>query len=67
MPEFFNLVIVRSEFGRKAKCNFSKNIFDFTTVGDRACSTAIERLHGLHYSVDFIFLPFEIMNSIVEL
>ena len=66
MPEFFYLVIVQAEFGRKAKRNFSKNIFDFTTVGDRDCVPAIEHLHALHYSVYLIFLSFGIMDSIVE-
>ena len=43
-----------------------KNIFDFTTAGDRDCVAAVERLL-LHYSVDFIFLSFGIMGFIVEL
>ena len=29
--------------------------------------SAVERLHALHYSVDFIFLSFGIMGFIVEL
>ena len=44
-----------------------KNIFDFTTAGDRDCVAVIERLPALHYSVDFIFLSFGIMGFIVEL
>ena len=44
-----------------------KNIFDFTTAGDWDCVAAIERLPSLHYSVDFIFLSFGIMDFIVEL
>ena len=44
-----------------------KNIFDFTTAGDWDCVAAVERLPALHYSVDFIFLSFGIMGSIVEL
>ena len=31
------------------------------------CVAAVERLPALHYSVDFIFLSFGIMGSIVEL
>ena len=44
-----------------------KNIFDFTTAGNRDCVAAVERLPALHYSVDFIFLSFGIMGLIVEL
>ena len=44
-----------------------KNIFDFTTAGDRDCVAAVERLPALHYSVDCIFLSFRIMGFIVEL
>ena len=44
-----------------------KNIVDFTTAGDWNCVAALERLPALHYSVDFIFLYFEIMGFIVEL
>ena len=42
-------------------------MFDFTTASDRGCVEAIERLPVLHVSVDFIFLSFGIMDSIVEL
>ena len=44
-----------------------KNIFDFTTAGNWDCVAAVERLSALHYSVDFIFLSFGIMDFIVEL
>ena len=44
-----------------------KNIFDSATAGDWDCVAAVERLHALHYSVDFIFLSFGIMGFIVEL
>ena len=44
-----------------------KNIFDFTTAGVWYCVAAVERLPALHYSVDFIFLSFGIMDFIVEL
>ena len=44
-----------------------KNTFDFTTAGDWDCVAAVERLPALHYSVDFIFLSFEIVGFIVEL
>ena len=44
-----------------------KNIFDFTTAGDWDCVAAVERLPALHYSVDFIFLSFGIMDFIMEL
>ena len=43
-----------------------KNIFDLTTAGDWDCVAAVERLPALHYSVNFIFLSFEIMGFIVE-
>ena len=42
-----------------------KNIFDFTTAGDWDCVAAVERLPALHYSVDFIFLSFGIMDFIL--
>ena len=42
-------------------------MFDFTTVGDRDCVAAVERLPVLHYSEDFIFLSFGIMGFIVDL
>ena len=32
----------------------------------RPAKVAVERLHALHYSVDFIFLSFGIMGFIVE-
>ena len=44
-----------------------KNIFDFTTAGDWDCVAAVERLHVLHNSVDFIFLSFGIKGFIMEL
>ena len=44
-----------------------KTIFDFTTAGDWDCVAAVERLPALHYSIDFIFLPFGILGFIVEL
>ena len=44
-----------------------KNIFEFIKAGDGDCVEAVERLPALHYSVDFIFLSFEIMGFIVEL
>ena len=44
-----------------------KKLFDVTTAGDLDCVAAVERLPALHYSVDFIFLSFEIMRFIVEL
>ena len=44
-----------------------KNIFDFTTAGDWDCAAAVEGLPALHYSVDFIFLSFEIMGFVVQL
>ena len=43
-----------------------KNIFDFTTAGDWDCVAAVERFPTLHYSVDYIFLSFGIMVSVVE-
>ena len=49
------------------KDNLYKNIFNFSTAGDRDCVAAIERLSALYYSVDFIFVSFGIMDSIVEL
>ena len=48
------------------KYNPSKNIFDFTTTADMHCVAAIEHLTAIHYSVNFISLPFGIMDSIVE-
>ena len=48
------------------KDNLSKNIFDFTTADDRDCVAAVEHLPALHYSVDFIFLSFGTMHSIVK-
>ena len=50
-----------------SKVHHFKNIFDFTTACDWDCMAAIERLPGLHYSVDFIFLSFGITGFIVEL
>ena len=47
--------------------NLFKNTFDFTTAGDWDYVAVVERLHALHYSVDFIFLSFGIMCFIVEL
>ena len=47
--------------------NLFKNTFDFTTAGDLDYVAVVERLHALHYSVDFIFLSFLIMGFIVEL
>ena len=44
-----------------------KNILDFNTAGDWDCVAAVERLPVLHYSVDFIFLSFGIVDFIVEL
>ena len=49
------------------KVNLFKNIFEFTTAGDWDCVAMVERLPALHYSVDFIFLSFWIIGSIVEL
>ena len=43
------------------------DLFDFTTAGDWDCVAAVERLSALHYSVDFIFLSFGIIDFIVEL
>ena len=40
---------------------------DFTTAGELDCVAAVKRHPVLHFSVDFIILPFGIMNSIVEL
>ena len=39
----------------------------FTTAGVWDCVAAVERLPALHYSVDFIFWPFEIIGFFVEL
>ena len=50
-----------------SKDSLFKNIFDFTTAGDRDCVAAVERLPVLHYSVDFIFLSFGIMDSWIPL
>ena len=36
-------------------------------VGEWDCMAEVKRLPVLHYSVDFIFLSFMIMDSIVEL
>ena len=44
-----------------------RRTFDFTTAGDWDCVAAVERPPALHYSVDFIFLPFVIMGFFVEL
>ena len=44
-----------------------KNIFDFTTAGDWDFVATVERLHALHYSVDFIFVSLGIMSFVVEL
>ena len=49
------------------KDNLFKNTFDFTTAGDWDYVAVVERLPALPYSVDFIFLSFEIMGFIVEL
>ena len=38
-----------------------------TTAGDWDCVSVVERLHALHYSVDFLFFSFGIMGFIVEL
>ena len=46
---------------------FMSVILDFTTAGDWDCVAAVIRLPALHYSVDFIFLSFGIMDFIVEL
>ena len=43
--------------------NVFKNIFDFT----KADELAAKRLFALHYSVNFIFLSFVSLDSIVEL
>ena len=40
---------------------------DFTTAGYWDFVAVVERLHVLHYSVDFIFLSFGIMCFMVEL
>ena len=44
-----------------------ENIFDFTTADDWDFVAVVERLHAIHYSVDFIFLSFKTMRFIVEL
>ena len=49
------------------KDNLLKNTFDFTTPGDWDYVAVVERLPAFHYSVDFIFLSFELMGFIVEL
>ena len=49
------------------KDNLFKNIFVFSTASDWDCVAAVERLPALHYTVDFIFLSFEIMGFIVDL
>ena len=42
--------------------------FEFQiSAGGWDCVVTVERLPALHYSVDFIFLSFEIMGFIVEL
>ena len=44
------------------------NIFDFTTTGVWDCVVVVvvvERLPVFHYSVDFIFLSFGIIDSIL--
>ena len=38
-----------------------------TTAGDWDFVAVVERLHALHYSIDFIFLSFGIICFIVEL
>ena len=43
-----------------------KNIFDFTTAGDRDCVAAVESFPALHYSVYFIFLSLGIMDFTEE-
>ena len=47
--------------------NIFKNIFNFTTAGDCGYVVAVKSFPVLHDSVDFIFLSFGIMDSIVEL
>ena len=49
------------------KDNLFKNTFDFTTAGDWDNVAVVEPLPALHYSVDFTFLSFGIMDFIVEL
>ena len=49
------------------KDNLFKNTFDFTTAGDWDNVAVVERLHALHYSVDFIFLSFGIKGYIVKI
>ena len=43
------------------------NIFDFTIAGDWDYEAVENQLPALHYGVDFIFLSFGILDSIVEL
>ena len=40
------------------KDNCFKNIFDFSTAGERDCVVTVGRLPALHFSVDCIFLYF---------
>ena len=47
--------------------NIFKNIFDYTTAGDRDSLAMVERLPAICYCVDFIFLSCGIMDFIVEL
>ena len=47
-----------------SKGHHFKNIFDFTTAGDWDRVAVVERLHALHYSVDFISCP---LGSLVSL
>ena len=51
---------------RKAQIKV-KSTLHILTAGDWDCVAAVERLPALHYSEDFIFLPFGIMGFIVEL
>ena len=44
-----------------------KNIFDFTTAGEWDCVAVVEGPTALHYSVDFMFLSFGIIDSILKL
>ena len=44
------------------RITFFRNVFEFSAAGERNSVVAVERLHVLHYSVDFIFLPFTITN-----
>ena len=59
------IIVKRAVFASKGY-PFTK-IFDFTTAGDWDCVAAVERLHALYYSVDFIFLSFGIKGFIVKL